>query len=474
MTQLVTHRDGICAAEAAIDSYRGQVGELATEANSLSDNVDGMQTRVSAMCTELAVGLIPEPTSEHVAAASQELGMMSLPEMLRKMEQNRDVWTEQVAVIEADRRFQNRELLLDSTTGELTNGLKEARTTLQGVREQVASYSGDESLMQLYGDKDKPAPGWFLNLIYILFFVYYFANKRRQEVTDRYGETLTDTFDKYESAIGNVQTMDDVIEDLMWRLSDIDRLITAHTTLNASLDAYEENALEHLRGAVSEYLRSCEAFGEVRLNIRDSAKTIITTLIVLKEKIAYLDKMRRYLSNEISTRETTIHKMSSTKRKWARNRGKRLRGDKSKWLIDVPAMKAAGASKRVRWIHTMHGGVFGFEDYLMYGLLLDSMGYDGFLPFDVFGRCADEHMPYAGFTNEVLPEVGEWREEHGAADYSQIDAANTEIHGEDAADAEAMAAVAEAGGMEDAGYVDGFEDDGGYADDSSEDMTDES
>jgi hypothetical protein len=156
--------------------------------------------------------------------------------------------------------------------------------------------------------------------------------------------------------------------------------------------------------------------------------------------------MYRYLNGEVQDREQRIQSIDRVRRKWSRNRSKGLRGNREKkaaWLLDLPRQKGVSASRRTSMIHVMHSNVFGFGDYLMYDLMLDSMGYGGFLPFDVFGRCGDERMPYDGFVGEVLPDVSEWRDEYGPASYAEIDAALNEAHADEfAAEADGVEAAA--------------------------------
>ncbi len=127
--------------------------------------------------------------------------------------------------------------------------------------------------------------------------------------------------------------------------------------------------------------------------------------------------MDSFLAGEVQDRSKQLHSIQRVHSKWVHKPWAPLGGDKSKWLVKLPAMKRQSTSKRLRWMRSMHRNIVDFDDWDDYEDFIEED--DDFLPFDAFGFYGDERMPYEGFCQAVIDEIADYREECGQekADY---------------------------------------------------------
>ncbi|MCH7879716.1 MAG: hypothetical protein IH914_10440, partial [candidate division Zixibacteria bacterium] len=109
--------DGVAAADNAIESYGAQRDELQARKSKVDKSVTDTQTQLDEMITNLTNGVVTEPITEIVLAASQELGIISLPGVLTDLEIQRDENQQRVTEINDDDRFQSRMSLIEPPAG---------------------------------------------------------------------------------------------------------------------------------------------------------------------------------------------------------------------------------------------------------------------------------------------------------------------------------------------------------------------
>lgn len=464
MTELRTHRDGVRAADSAITAYRAQRAVLDEEFQATSAARRSVAEELLRHERALAVTLLPlEITADAVARVAEETGATALVGTLQHFERIRTDRAEAIAGIEANPEYP-KDMVAFQQACAMEQGEIDLRFAPQ-IREALAdrdhavselrhfeAHPGFDACAKRNGNP--PSLLWrvfscFPLLYGIVVEIWYAVQKDRLcKAADL--PTLEQVFTRHASLENAMQYAAAQVKGLCSEQDAAHRALTLRRQAAASLDqvlrTLRARAEQHdatvratLEEVLTAYISSCD-LGDLHGRIRESFPLAVTTLMALREKLMYLERLALSLAAEMQDRDARIAGIEKVRRKWQRSPGKPLRGDKKKWLVDGPAAQATRTERCVHSYRTMRCGIYDFTDYVYYDTLYDTLGV--LIAYDVFAHAADLRMPSDAFACSVIPELGACREEYGMAgpDYAAMDAAV----GATAEDAALAAAAADA------------------------------
>ena len=424
---MTTKRHGMQMADGAINSYSDQIAEFKTELQEIARNRGSIAAELEQSLENLAIGLLPDCSTETVRAAAADCGALHLEEALENLTIQRDDASARITEIEADQRFIDREMLTHPTTGDYSVRINEHQGYVDGLQESLRPYDFREfhwlRSRGVHTDRDFGTFDRFWRAIT-------FSNAREQKAVEVAMNKL-----QISDIREGVEEYDSISENLSEHQTEVDRwtglrdevfsLVDEHTERTNFVTNFEDAATESLRGELSEHLKYCN-MKLIHDQVRPQARMMTSKCDALTEKLKYMDNMSLFLRNEISDREKRIHSIDRVRHKWSRKPYGPLYGDKSKWLVTVPEMKRQSTRKRSRWIRTMNHNIYHYDHYDRYDALMCAS--IGFLAYDAFAYRAEERMPYEGFTRTVIDDLDEFRVENDMekADYAGFDEAFNE------------------------------------------------
>lgn len=433
----LTKQEGMSLAEAASGSYAEQRDELQRKHDEICASKKEVSEKLDKLFHDLAIGLLSRPDRATIEAASDELGFLSLPANLSRLEAAQRDNQGRLKEIEGAEGYRDRELLIHPRTGEYTTKVRELSSSRDALNQAVQRFESHTDFMALHEVKDAPElPRWRL-------LARRTRERRRASVfANLGGSDLASHFQQYEETRASLGTLYREVQHYDGLRSEIEGLVEEYRQRSVEVDEFEARSLDTLRSDVVAHLTSCEGFGEIRERVREGARITVTSIVVLKEKLTYLSNMGDFLSREIRDREGRIEKIDGVRHKWQRSSKHHIQGDKTKWLVETPAQKASSTTKQVAWIDSMHGTIDSYDDYSTCDRILSI--HTDVLWYDVFARAGGNQMPYEGFSSQVIPGIAEYREAHGSEgpEYGEIDSAlDASPDGSGDAAAAAMAAA---------------------------------
>lgn len=143
-------------------------------------------------------------------------------------------------------------------------------------------------------------------------------------------------------------------------------------------------------------------------------------LHILLHQLSYLNQLSLFLADQARDRKIRENKMWRISTVWRRNPSMSI-GDKRKWLVDVPKIKAESLSKQIDFCRRLQTALAGFEDEAGYASLLRAG--TPFLPFDFLVAYARKSIPHEGFNRMAIAELGGYRQNSAQdrADYRVLD-----------------------------------------------------
>jgi len=233
------------------------------------------------------------------------------------------------------------------------------------------------------------------------------------------GREFTELVASYELLVEKTEFL---ASELAWaraRMQAVVDLVEEHDALASWLDRYEAVCLEALRHDLAAYLLDAD-FTAVHGMVRKAGRILVARCKALDEKITYYRDMIAYLDGEIRDRQNRSESIRRVRLQWRAKPYGLLRGNKKKWLVDVPEMKWVATNKATGRLRTMSDSIHGYRDYHCFNAFMAAG--TAFLAYDVFALAALERMPYEGFTRAVLPELDQFRFDMGMekADYGTL------------------------------------------------------
>lgn len=405
------------AAAEAIASYRRQAEEMEHESSAIRADLEAVKAEYSQVMTELTRQLLPDAAPARLEAVARGTGAGLLPQERVKLEQQRQMWAARLREIDSDPDFTARQELLHPHHGELGGKLQEARDQHRELQNTLAIFDHRTFrwLMSRQGEENAAGLKGFWRKVT---FADYREERARQSLVGELGyadwNALMADYQRCTSAIGPSEAR---LHQLEARRSRLQELVIEHEDLDAWVNRFEEKVTQHIRDQLAAHLSRTDP-AQLHGNLGPALRPLAARLHGLLQKIGYLDQMQNYLHREIVDRHNRVQKMDRVRMLWERKPWDRVHGDKTKWLVTVPHLKADSSSKRVRWVRSMRKNVVDYDDWDDYDLYLTEV--DDFLPYDAFAYGAEERMPYEGFTREVIGDLDEHRRETGLekADYS--------------------------------------------------------
>jgi len=156
--------------------------------------------------------------------------------------------------------------------------------------------------------------------------------------------SCVERFEKIQSALERAQSE---VQEWKDKKSHILEMAEERDHLKNWVENYQTECIKALRAQLVDHLEVCD-LESLRDNVRPSAKVLIAKLHAISKKSEYIEDLQRYIDKEILDRETRVRSIDSVQRKWRRKPYGLLRGNKTRWLVDLPEMKRITASSAVQ------------------------------------------------------------------------------------------------------------------------------
>ncbi|HIG28770.1 MAG TPA: hypothetical protein EYQ50_13600 [Verrucomicrobiales bacterium] len=439
-----TKQDGIHAAQQAIHEYQRQINDLQNERRRIQASVEQVGEQLNQTLSDLAKGLLPSNERRPVERAANETGALHLPTALAELEQKRIDSVDEISTIEASENYINRELLVHSVTGEYSLKINEAEETVGAFKAVDEEYDFKEFqwLYEREHHKEKQHGGFkkFWRAVSM-------ASKREAKAETVVLEKLNAAsfigcVERYEQNLENVEQAENELQSWKDKKQGVIDQVERRDFLKAWVENYPMESVSELRNQLSRHLCNCH-YQELHDTIRPAGKVMVSKCHALSKKTEYFHDMIRSMDNEIADRQKRIESISRVKQKWSYKPYGPMRGDKTKWLCELPEMKRRSTAKRLNWTQTMHHNVHGYDRYDNYDAFMTAGVV--FLAYDAFSYRADERMPYEGYSRTIISDLDGFRNEHDqdSADYgifkeSINDYEDTDEGWDDSSDEEAM------------------------------------
>jgi hypothetical protein len=418
---ITTKQDGIRAAKQAISSYEGQVSGLRSERDKIRGDLEAVEQEQKDTYESLAKGLLVSVEPTDVAEVVDETGALQLRVCLQELEQKKTTSEERIKEIEADEEYTNREALTHPVTGDYSLKVKEAQESV-GVFEDLLKNYDLKDFQWLYKKAyHKPKE---VGVIMGFWRTITLANQREKRAEESVLKELNEAsfvtcVEKYEQYQKQLKESQDELTKWQKRHQAVLDLVKERERLTSWLDNYTTECTNALRAELSKHLDECD-YEQLHKTIRPGGRVLVAKCHALKKKVDYLNDLIRHVDKEILDRENRIRSIDRVQRKWRQKPYGYMRGDKTKWLETVPAMKNRSTQKQLNWIRTSHSNIYSYNRYGHYNLFMGAAV--GFLAYDAFSYQAHERMPHEGFSRGVFGELDEYRHAHvqERADYSEF------------------------------------------------------
>ncbi len=481
-----SHRDAIEAGKAAVQSYKDQAGALRGEQDQIRANEKDLRNQIATLCTDLVLSQLENVTPESVDAASAQFGAVRLPVTLRDISGRILAKEAIIRACEADASFSVADQLIDAAM----SAAETARISMRTLRDELTRYEKNEDFHALRkAALPVPPPNalWVFFQTWVLFGWLYNGviersmergrqierQERLKRVTDAFECSLFEAIsDRYDKLPGEIRAAEAEVASQEGNKRRLLELKDRHRVAVEERARLQAVLPDEVRRAFLGYLTSCEMWNEIRGRVDESLRLTISTIMALREKLKSLEQMSVYLGTEARDRDKRAGDIQRVIPKWGRNPGKRLRGDKTKWLVEGPARMAGKTSTTVTRVHTMHTSVYVYDNYSAFDRMVDAQ-----LNFMLWDMVLHDHHGHfgvpMGFCNEVLPDVAQFHEENPEA-VQELNAAYEEVGDPAADDASAVAAdelASDGGEVADTETDSDDADTDGGGDDSMEDVS---
>ncbi|UQA63048.1 hypothetical protein [Polyangium aurulentum] len=268
---------------------------------------------------ELVETLVPSLDLQALAWAAWATGYAPLgqKDALARMEREREDLTARIAQIEADPRFQNRELLRAPRVGTLVQQLDELlhyRAPLADIVERCEHPRLQRLLHLGYGLPEYPVRFWHT--------AYYADWKAGDEILDRFPDkqSFTEVRAAYLEARDALTVHDANIREIQAQIAAGEALEAEHRERRRALDTLEARWLAFARDALARHLSEIDlsALGE-RLAKAPHVEILAKRVVGLSQQIVYLDRLaQKHLDEPESALRGALGKIERTIAKYSR------------------------------------------------------------------------------------------------------------------------------------------------------------
>jgi hypothetical protein len=419
-----TKGEGAKAAQAAVSEYRQQHRSLQQQADETAQAVAEVQNEFKSTLEQLALKVMPDAHPQRVQFVAQAL---ETPQLMAQ----RQIWTDKIpgfqsrlGEIALDSDFRERAELLDPHTGKLARGLAEAHRYQTDAQRENDPYLTEDFQWVVQRENQKAEGVSMLQgFLRAVTFAETRETRAKKKLVEQFGAPDWETLhSNYQKSVENLAFAADRLHKLETRKVVLESLIAEQRDLERWVVEFEPRLTAELQSMVVDVLPYSNP---TALRSMPGDHVPLTSKVhALQAKMKYLGCLQSYLTTEAMDRQDRARKIERVQRLWERKPWDPLSGDKTKWLVTVPAMKKTSTEKRVRWSRDMRRGIHDYDDYdsyeYYYGYYDNKDSY--FLPYDVFAYSYEESMPYEGFSGEVIPDIHEHRADHDLekADYSEF------------------------------------------------------
>lgn len=421
-----TKGNGVQAADSAIASYRAQMAELESEGHAIASDGQVIQSQLADALAQAAAIVLPDAAPATLARAAQELSIGWLVSRRHELEQLRSQWLARLAAIEADPQFVQRESMLHPTHGALARERQQCETLIAQLEAHLARFR-TETFQWLQARKLQRQMGQgkgFAGFWDAVTFGGLREDKAKQRCAAELGYPgYAELEHDYEASEVRLRQVHERIGQLDAQRQRLLGLLEEHGELYGWAHDFEARVCQTLRAELAADLGR-QDLRTVHMRIRSGARPSVARAHALQKKSQYLGNLAGFVQREAADRNRRIEAIGKTRLTWSLKPWERLTGDKSKWLLALPAAKKESTHKQTRWVRRMHHNIVDYEYYDDYDHYLDTV--DDFVAYDAFAWAAEEPMPYEGFSRGVVDELDRHRREHDRekADYSAFRAAD--------------------------------------------------
>jgi hypothetical protein len=369
-----------------------------------SKQIDAVEAQLKTELDTLTTLYLPSLDPAVVARVKPltGYGYFASRDVHRDLAEDRARHEQEKAAIEADPDFQQRENLLNPTTGDLSVKLKELGEQHKLLADEVKNFEAEPHLLELfengYGTPAYPYRWWNVR--------YYSDWKWGDIFLERFQALDFPTLKaKYEQLRQDRDTLGESLREVKERYTVLTQREERHTALLSYLSNHEEHFLRACRAKLRDHLAHVDREQLFEWSKGDRAfEAKIKTIHGLEKKVEYLTELvgRQYTSDKQAI-QTSIGKLNRKIAKFTRPKNYYAQVPPryaNEWLGDGGARLRARRDKFRRNYEV----VYVFDHYDRYDYARDILWWD--------------LMTDGRIDGDFIPEVGQWHQTHGAYDRS--------------------------------------------------------
>lgn len=286
---------------------RDQLTQLSAQNN---EQVQDLSQRAEAALVDLCAAILTEFQPSALQQAVNLTGYIPLlqNDPIAAMTNKRQMMTQRVAEIEADRKFRDRLLLRAPRIGLLTREiaeLEEFRTPLQDMIDKCQHPRLPRLLETGYDTPAYSIGFWRMS--------YYADWRAADEICERFGQkrTFAELRTDYKAAQDAVAVYDAKLDKLRAEVRNGELLESEHDDLLRQIDQLPQTFLKDLRGQLGNYLRDMDlvAIGD-RLGAEPQIDGLAKRYLGLRKQITYLrDSAQHLIRNTAAPINQTIQSL---------------------------------------------------------------------------------------------------------------------------------------------------------------------
>lgn len=406
-----TKGQGVQAADSALNSYGTQLTELRGEATAVAADQKVVVRELAETLTAASQALLPDASPATLEAAGAALGL-PLAQRRQEMQSRRATWASELAAIERDAHFVQRQTLLHREHGGFVREHQRCDAIVREGEARLATFHANEDFQWLSArsDRRQVETGALSSFWDALTFGGYREDRAKARCAAALGfadhAALEAALFETNSTVQRAKDTKAHVDKQRARLL---KLLENHGNLYRWTHDFENRLKETLQQEVSQWLGSSD-LQLLHARAPESLRPLVAKAHALKKKLDYLANLQQFLEREVADREQRMAAIQQTRTTWAMKPWEPVRSDKSKWLLGLPAAKRASTQKQVRFSRRMHHNIVEYDDYDDYDYYLGHSS--SFLAYDAFAYGCDEPMPYEGFSRGVCPEIAHYRAHH--------------------------------------------------------------
>ncbi len=406
-----TKGQGVQAADSALSSYGAQLTELRGEGTAVAADQKVVVRELAETLTAVAHTLLPDANPATLEAAGAASGL-PLAQRRLEMQARRASWAAELAAIERDAHFVQRQALLHREHGGFVREQQRCDAVIREAEARLASFQANEDFQWLSAraDRRQLETGALSSFFDALTFGGYREEraKARCAVALGFADHAALEADLF-ATNSRAQQARDTKAHVDKQRARLLKLLDSHGNLYRWTHDFENHLRETLEQETAQWLGKTD-LGAMHARAPESIRPLIAKAHALSKKLDYMSNLLQFLEREASDREQRMRAIQQTRTTWAMKPWEPVRSDKSKWLLGLPAAKRASTQKQVRFSRRMHRNIVDYDDYDDYDYYLGHSS--SFLAYDAFAYGCNEPMPYEGFSRGICPEIAHHRAHH--------------------------------------------------------------